>query len=667
MCLSLQYIFVNTDNLFMKNILLSILCTLFFFNAFGQTQLTNLPSVYVKTENNQPVIYKDIQINGLLSVISSNEADELVEDSMTIKGRGNSTWGMAKKPYRIKFNKKRNFLDMPAKAKKWVFLANHADKSLMRNAIALEIGSMLEFEFTPRFRFVDFYLNNSYKGNYLITDQVEVYKNRVPVEEMDPSIVSMPDLAGGYLIEIDGFAASEIKWFTTGQGLKVTVKYPDDDEINDAQFNYIRNFTQEFEDKLFCADFTNPEIGYRSMVDEKSLIDWYIASELTANPDCFWSTYLYKKRDEDKFYFGPMWDYDIAFNNDNRVYDTTKKLMKDVGFNPRNWITQFLKDPWFIKSVDTRWSELVEGGIREKIQTFIDETEDLLSESQEKNYKTWKVLNQRVYNEPLLFSTYGEYIDYLRTYVDNRIDFLNQAFADLSSSLPSQPFEPGNFLYMVVNNNSNNSLDVEENSMTLHMWNPLDDAETQNWIVMEADNKQYQFINKKYNLAMAENGFGNPIKLVAPNSSDKTQLWKIQEVATGDMYGIINVNSGYSVNNSGGSFLNGTQAIVYTERVTQSKNQQWYIQKVKAISTSINGVVQLEHKLAYIHKSGILNIVLDSVNKAKVSVFAVSGKMVYEQQLSDFETSVDLNHLGKGIYIIKLDSPDGTRVVKIMK
>ena len=207
----------------MKNIVLSILCTLFFFNAFGQTQLTNLPSVYVKTENNQPVIYKDIQINGFLSVISSNEADELVEDSMTIKGRGNSTWGMAKKPYRIKFNKKRNFLDMPAKAKKWVFLANHADKSLMRNAIALEIGSMLEFEFTPRFRFVDFYLNNSYKGNYLITDQVEVYKNRVPVEEMDPSIVSMPDLAGGYLIEIDGFAASEIKWFTTVQGLKVAV------------------------------------------------------------------------------------------------------------------------------------------------------------------------------------------------------------------------------------------------------------------------------------------------------------------------------------------------------------------------------------------------------------------------------------------------------------
>ena len=189
---------------------------------------------------------------------------------------------------------------------------------------------MLNLEFTPAFRFIDVYINNQYQGNYLLTDQVEVDKNRVAVDKQEATMTELPDISGGYLLEIDGFAASEPVWFTTSQGLKVTVKYPKDDEINSAQLNYITTFTQQFEDALFSSDFSDAQKGYRSLVDEVSLIDWYIASELTGNPDCFWSTYIYKKRDEDKLYFGPMWDYDIAFNNDNRKYDASNSLMKDV-------------------------------------------------------------------------------------------------------------------------------------------------------------------------------------------------------------------------------------------------------------------------------------------------------------------------------------------------
>ena len=165
--------------------------------ASAQTQLTNIPTVFINTVNNQSLTEKDLQIDAFLTLLSDDETETLQDDTITIKGRGNSTWKLAKKPYRIKFNKKRNFLNLPAKDKKWVFLANHADKSLMRNAIALQIGQMLEFEFTPSFRHVDMYLNNSYMGNYLVTDQVEVGKNRVPVESQETTTVEMPDLAGG--------------------------------------------------------------------------------------------------------------------------------------------------------------------------------------------------------------------------------------------------------------------------------------------------------------------------------------------------------------------------------------------------------------------------------------------------------------------------------------
>ena len=652
----------------MKHILPLFVGLMLGSSSYAQTQFTNIPTVYINTHNNQPVIDKDIQINSLLTLKSEDESEVLVEDSITIKGRGNSTWKREKKPYSIKFYKKTNFMNMPAKAKKWVFLANHADKSLMRNAIALQIGQMMEFEFTPSFRYVDLVLNNKFLGNYLVTDQVEVDKNRVPVESQKDTVVSLPDLAGGYLIEIDGFAASELKWFTTKEGLKVTVKYPEDDAINDEQFNYILNFTQDFEDLLFSDNYTDPEKGYRSMVDETSLINWYIASELTANPDCFWSTYLYKKRDENKFYFGPMWDYDIAFNNDNRVYDTTKKLMKDAAFNPKNWIQRLLTDPWFVKAVDSRWKELVAGGLNQKIQNFINETEDLIQESQVKNYNTWKVINKKVYNEPVLFSTFAEYVDFLRNFVNNRIDFLNDSFANLTTSLPSEPFVAEDFYYMITNNNSKNALDVNPETKEIWLWNPLESNDDQNWIIKEITSGSFQIINKEYNMAMTQNGHGNSMILTKNNPTDKSQLWSIKEVGTGNMFGIISKENGFSVNNNGGSFANGNKAIVYTERITASKNQQWFIEKLKAITiTSIDGTIKLNHKMAFSRGSNILNVKLDSVNKAIVSVYSVSGNLVYQQSLTDFETQINLSEIEKGIYIIKLDTPDGSNAIKIMK
>lgn len=69
-------------------------------------------------------------------------------------------------------------------------------------------------------------------------------------------------------------------------------------EINMKQRRYITDYICNFEDVLFSAQFTDPEEGYRAWIDEKSLIDWYIACELVGNSDSFWSTYIYKKRED---------------------------------------------------------------------------------------------------------------------------------------------------------------------------------------------------------------------------------------------------------------------------------------------------------------------------------------------------------------------------------
>ena len=65
---------------------------------------------------------------------------KLYDTEMKIRGRGNSTWYFhLKKAFQLKFGDKTEMLGMP-KDKKWIFLAEHSDKTLMRNKIAFEMG-----------------------------------------------------------------------------------------------------------------------------------------------------------------------------------------------------------------------------------------------------------------------------------------------------------------------------------------------------------------------------------------------------------------------------------------------------------------------------------------------------------------------------------------------
>lgn len=558
--------------------------------VFAQSQLTNLPSVYITTVNNQAVADKVIWVPANITVVSADTAQQL-NMLAEIRGRGNSTWNLAKKPYRIKLDSKKHLLNLPAKDKNWVLLANYADKTLMRNAVAYKIGQILGFPFTPSVGFVDLTLNGSFFGNYMVTDQIEVGANRVDIDRQDSIDTTEPNITGGYLLEIDGFANTEPVWFTTGKGLKITIKSPDDDVINQTQIDYIKNYIANFENILFSSNFKDPLTGYRSKVDTTSLINWYIACELTGNPDSFWSTYIYKKRLDDKLYFGPMWDYDIAFNNDNRLGDITQKLMRQYAFSPRTWIERLWLDEWFRRAVWKRWKEITANNLQGTLNTYINDTRALLDESKQLNFNKWNILNTRVYRENYLFSTYDGGVEYLKTFIGNRINYLNSALLYTEPAKPSEPFVASNYYYMLMNKKTNNVIDVTQNSVVsnanLVMWEPMEDDCAQLWEIRQLNDSLYRFVNKNSGLVMAGNGKSVNLIQIPLNDADNSQEWKITPVGTGNIYGIVNCKSGYSINNSGGSFANGTSVIEFTNNINGSENQQWYIQKVNQITTGL--------------------------------------------------------------------------------
>ncbi|MDR0811163.1 MAG: CotH kinase family protein [Paludibacter sp.] len=636
----------------MKTFTNVLFLSLFAIALQAQTQLTNLPTFYITTENNAPVANKTTWVPGNITVVSS-DASENLNMATEIRGRGNSTWNLAKKPYRIKLNKKTNLLNLPAKQKNWVLLANHADKTLMRNALGLKISELLGFEYTPPVRFVDVYLNNVFQGNYMVTDQIEVANDlqRVPVEELDTLDTTLPVISGGYLVEIDGFANGEPEWFTTAQALKVTIKYPKDDEINAQQREYIKNVIQTFENALFSNDFTSPTTGYRSLVDTASLINWYIASELHGNPDCFWSTYMYKKRNDDKLYFGPLWDMDIAFNNCNRIGDAVQQLMRNVAFDPRTWIQRLWQDDWFRGATNRRWIELKNGSqLENTLQNYVDSLNTLLATSQAQNFTKWNVMNTRVYNEQFLFPTYAGGVNYLKTYITQRINFLTTSFATTQPVLPTPAFVAENFYYRFLNEGSNNAITVSNSSLTagaeVYMWSPTAEDSSQLWIVKPLANSHYQLLNLLSGMAITGNGRQNSLTQTLPDSANTAQRWKITPVLTGGIYGLENVASGYSSNNSGGGTANGTQLIEYDNNISlaDKRNQHWYISKIMAIPEIPSAVYAVRDNKISIYPNpakDFVRIIFDQPIKqtTSVSIYSIDGKLVYNN-------NIGINHIG---------------------
>ena len=126
---------------------------------------------------------------------------------------------------------------MPSKAKKWGLLANHMDKSLIRNLVAFKISSLLGQKYSPACKSVYLIIDGSFEGNYIICDKIERRKGRVELDKIEETDNEAPNITGGYLMEIDGFADQEEFHFSSKKGVKVTIKFPD---ANNNQNAYIK-------------------------------------------------------------------------------------------------------------------------------------------------------------------------------------------------------------------------------------------------------------------------------------------------------------------------------------------------------------------------------------------------------------------------------------------
>ena len=438
-------------------------------------------------------------------------------------------------------------------------------------------------------------LNGTYLGNYQVSDQVNVDNKRVEVYEQEDVATDTTNITGGYLVEVDGFGTSEPVYFRTNKNLIVSVKSPDEDVINNNQKNYIKEYLNHFETALFSTNFTDPPNGYRAIADSTTLISWYIATELSANVDGFWSTYLYKDRNDPKLYFGPLWNYDIAYNNCNRIGDAINRTMVDAAFGDdltKVWVKRMIKDPWFNVAVNNAWKQKVNEGLEEYLYNYIDSMATYIDQSQEKNYNRYSI-SSHVYNEIYLYSTYAEYIEQLKGFISAHMNFLTNAFAERANDqgngqpIELKPFElQEKYYYRIYNRGTNKVLDIAnqstEQGANVVIWSPEYGRDTQLWQITKVGDA-YQLINKASGMAFNDPSptpaTGTKLNVAIPNMDDNRQLWHFVTVNENGNYNIINTYTDHAINNSGGGSSDGNNILSYTndDRNSVSNNRHWRI------------------------------------------------------------------------------------------
>ena len=374
-----------------------------------------IPTVHITTEGGKAIDSKEDYVKASFRFEDPTRFytdEETVEVTGKIKGRGNTTWGMPKKPYRIKLDEKTALFGSPGD-KDWILLANYSDKTLLRNIMAMEISRVCGMSWTPRMLSVEVYLNGKYIGVYSFCDHKEVAKDRVNIE-----VATETDLEGGYYLELEE-AMDEPVCFKTVWDTPVMFHEPE--YPTEAQQRYVREWFNGFEHALERVQGEH-DYAYRSYIDVPSFINYYIIQEITKNPDgnVRKSTYLTKEKGKPLEMYH-VWDFDITLGN----CDYTN-FEKPEGWQMRyvKWYNQLFFDPAFKKSVVDRWNELYPT-LLTQVPAFLDRQHALMAGAEARNFDRWQILGVKVWPNYYYFPTYGQEYDFLKDFYADRLAWLN--------------------------------------------------------------------------------------------------------------------------------------------------------------------------------------------------------------------------------------------------
>ena len=376
---------------------------------------TGLPIVMVNTANGDDIKSKDTWMEGsTLTIINSD--GEAINTIGKVKGRGNNTWALPKKPYAIKFSKKQTPFGFPAN-KDWILLAEYYDRTLLRTAFMSAVSRAVGIDWTINYEYVNLFLNGKYNGVYVLTDKVEKSSNRIDIED------------DGFIIEEDVYYQNEKLYFTSSLKNNFTFKYPDDDEDifkYDDNYNFIKNYIDQMESALTKLTENPNDTKYQDYIDVTSFAKFHVACAAFVLLDLN-RFYVLPSRSS-KLKMMPMWDAEWSLGLRHKSWGKTYPMYNDTSWDRFFYFKYLMKSPAFVTAVKAEWAKF-----KTKKQQIIDEissVRDHISTAQINNVNMWWDDTQR---QQLSFSfdTWEEEVDNILQFFDERIDWLDGHYASM--------------------------------------------------------------------------------------------------------------------------------------------------------------------------------------------------------------------------------------------
>lgn len=359
-----------------------------------------------------------------------------------IRGRGNSTWSAdGKHPYKIKLASSEDLFFMGS-SKHWALIANEYDDSLTRNNFTYLLGEKLGFANPINTVCVDVLMNGEYLGSYTLSETVRVEKNRVNIDNLEKE-KSLDDntVTGGYLLGANSYGSDDGEYIIkTRRGYEFNVDSPKSGEGTDyTEANaYIQNYMQRVEDAIYGD--VNPELGIVEdpfdLMDLDSAVAYYCIQEFSHNGDFMdtSSTYCYKVRNG-KLFWGPLWDFDIAYPIDF-AYDEDG-VFTDKWSGQKGWFRRLLVNDTFRQAVCEYWTNEMVPVLEELLEDGgeYDQNAEQIAYSAVNNFWTLgygKSLFDgtsyvKVTSNPVqLLAVYKEQSDSLKKYIIDHMEWMNE-------------------------------------------------------------------------------------------------------------------------------------------------------------------------------------------------------------------------------------------------
>jgi len=403
--------------------------------------LADLPQLSITTKDGVPIESKEVYVDATYVLTNPAATIPTVTLNGRIRGRGQSTWGQPKNPYKVQFSNDASYAAIAdvlgmRKQRNWALLADYFDRSLIRNKLALSLGSSSVFadglKWTPSGQHVEVRLNGDYVGVYLLTEDIRIDPARLNLKRMS-SNAAANEVDGGYIVEVDVrldcYKGEDVDMqLVTPREVPFCIDTPDEESITPDQLAWLKGYLVDVERDLYASNRID-------RINATSFVDWYLIQELLRNNDAIFlsSDWMWKDTaaaanpKDRRLNMGPLWDFDRAAGNvDDNDNWLTEGGWVSKGYLP-NWFSKLFDNPDFLALTISRWQQK-RPTLEQYLSFSIDTFARRLVVAAQRNFQRWPIFDVRLTNH-YVFSSHDEEVAFVRRFLNERMAWMDKAFA----------------------------------------------------------------------------------------------------------------------------------------------------------------------------------------------------------------------------------------------